>query len=85
LSTIGFVYFLGERCYAHAKNNDIWAVSMLAVIVWLMMTWGSIFHPTNALFVLALLIIGKGKSAFLEKDEDPQMPKRSHIAVSSAY
>ena len=83
LSTIGFVYFLGERCYAHAKNNDIWAVSMLAVIVWLMMTWGSIFHPTNALFALALLIIGKGKSAFLEKDEDPQMPKQSHIADSS--
>ncbi|MHB0952123.1 MAG: hypothetical protein ACYC10_09355 [Allorhizobium sp.] len=80
LSTIGLVYFLGERCYAHAKNNDIWAVSMLAVIVWLMMTWGSTFHPTNALFVLALLIIGKGQSAFLEEDEDPQTPKRSHIA-----
>ena len=83
LPTIGFVYFLGERCYAHAKNNDIWAVSMLAVIVWLMMTWGSLFHPTNALFVLALLIIGKGQSAFLEEDEDPQTPKRSHIADSS--
>ncbi|MBY2992606.1 hypothetical protein HF263_17655 [Rhizobium leguminosarum] len=69
LPALGFLYFLGERCYTHAKNNDIWAVSMLSLLIWLMMTWGSIFHPTNAIFVLALLIIGRGGSAFHEHRE----------------
>jgi len=39
---------------------------MLSLLIWLMMTWGSIFHPTNAIFVLALLIIGRGGNAFHE-------------------
>ncbi len=69
LPALGFLYFLGERCYTHAKNNDIWAVSMLSLLIWIMMTWGSIFHPTNAIFVLALLIIGRGGNAFHEHGE----------------
>jgi hypothetical protein len=69
LPALGFFYFLGERCYTHAKENDVWGVSMLSLLIWLMMTWGSIFHPTNAIFVLALLIIGRGGNAF---HEDPK-------------
>lgn len=64
LPAFALVYFLIERCYAHARNDDVWAISMLAVIFWLMMTWGSVFHPTNAVFVLAMLIAGKGKAGF---------------------
>lgn len=67
LAVLGLCYFLVERCYVHAKNQDIWGVSMLVVIIWLMLTWGSVFHPTNAVFVLSVLIACKGSAAFAQK------------------
>lgn len=66
LATIGIFWYLGKCCYAHARSNDIWAVAALAVITWLMMTWGSVFHPTNAIFVLSFLIVAKGRAAFCD-------------------
>jgi hypothetical protein len=66
LASIGVLWFLCERCYRHAKNNDIWAVAVLAVLTWLMMIWGSIFHPTDGIFVLSFLIIAKGRAAFTD-------------------
>lgn len=69
LPSFAFIYFLVERCYTHARRDDLWAISMLSVIVWLMMTWGSVFHPTNGVFVLAMLIAGKGKRGFCDDTE----------------
>lgn len=65
-ATIGIFWYLCKCCYTHAKNNDSWAVAALAVIVWLMTSWGSVFHPTNGIFVLSFLIIAKGSSAFAD-------------------
>lgn len=79
LPAFAFIYFLVERCYTHAREDDLWAISMLSVIVWLMMTWGSIFHPTNGVFVLAILIAGKGKRGFCEDSE--QTKKLSEPAM----
>ncbi len=70
LPTFGLLFFLAERCWCHAKKDDGWAVSMIAVLIWLMMTWGSSFHPSNGIFVLAFLIIGKGSKA-LSDDSKP--------------
>ncbi len=65
IPAFGIIIFLIERCYRHAKDNDIWAVAVLSVMVWLMMSWGSIFHPSNGMFALAFLLIGNGSQAFL--------------------
>lgn len=63
LPAIGFLWFICERCYYHARANDVWAVSVISVLFWLMMTWGSVFHPSNAIFVLAIMFINKGSRA----------------------
>jgi hypothetical protein len=65
LPALAFFWFIVERCYSHIKANDIWAVSATSAIVWLMMTWGSVFHPTNAIFALSILILGRGSSGFV--------------------
>lgn len=64
LPSFALLYFFAERCYALAMMNDTWGVAMVAIFVWLMMTWGSSFHPSNGIFVLAFLIIGRGSGAF---------------------
>lgn len=64
LATIGIFWFLCERCYRHASNNDTWAVAAMAALTFMMMSWGSVFHPTNGIFVLSLLIVAKGSAAF---------------------
>jgi hypothetical protein len=66
IPAFGIVIFLVERCYRHAKDNDIWAVAVISVMVWLMMSWGSIFHPSNGMFALAFLLIGKGSQSFVD-------------------
>lgn len=63
LPALGFLWYICERCYHHARVNDVWAISMLSVFFWLMMTWGSVFHPSNAIFVLAIMFINKGSQA----------------------
>jgi len=63
IPAFGIIIFLVERCYRHAKDNDIWAVAVLSVMIWLMMSWGSIFHPSNGMFALAFLLVGKGSRA----------------------
>ncbi|MBB3312277.1 hypothetical protein FHT78_004059 [Rhizobium sp. BK196] len=64
IPAFGIIIFLIERCYSHAKENDIWGVAVLSVMVWLMMSWGSIFHPSNGMFALAFLFIGNGSQVF---------------------
>lgn len=64
LPFFGLVAFLALRSYAFAQSNEIWSVTMVSTLVWMMMTWGSSFHPSNGIFVLAFLIIGRGQSAF---------------------
>lgn len=65
-ATIGILWYLCRCCYTHAESNDVWAVAAMAVIIWLMTTWGSVFHPTNAIFVLSFLIVAKGSAAFAD-------------------
>lgn len=67
IPALGLFYYLCERAYHHAKTNDAWAIAMLSVIVWLMMSWGSIFHPTNAFFVLCFAIVAKGSDAISDR------------------
>lgn len=63
IAAFGFIAFIMERCIHHARRDDIWGAAMVAMILFLMMSWGSLFHPTNGIFVLAFLILGKGSDA----------------------
>lgn len=66
MATIGIFWFFCQCCYRHAKNNDTWAVAALVVMTFLMVVWGSVFHPTNGIFVLSFLIIARGRAAFAD-------------------
>lgn len=66
IASLGLVYFVVERCYHHARRGDNWATACAAVFIWLMMTWGSSFHPTNGVFVISFMILGLGSGAFLD-------------------
>lgn len=66
MATVGIFWFFCQCCYRHAKNNDTWAVAALVLMTFLMVVWGSVFHPTNGIFVLSFLIIAKGRAAFAD-------------------
>lgn len=60
IAAFGLIVFIMERCIHHARRDDIWGAAMVAMILFLMMSWGSLFHPTNGIYALAFLILGKG-------------------------
>lgn len=64
LASFGMLFFLIRQAYTHATSNDLWAMAMLSTLVWLMLTWGSSFHPTNGIYVLSFMVLGLGSKAF---------------------
>lgn len=71
VATIGIFWYFCKCCYTHAKSGDGWAVAALVVIIWLMTSWGSVFHPTNGIFVLSFLIVARGSAAFADDWTEP--------------
>lgn len=68
IAAFGMIAFIMERCIHHARRDDIWGAAMVAMILFLMMSWGSLFHPTNGIFALAFLILGKGSQAIIDSE-----------------
>ncbi|MBR1363432.1 hypothetical protein [Bradyrhizobium ottawaense] len=62
MSALLFLGYLGTLLNRAAYSRDIWACACFPVIVFVMMNWGSVFHPTNAFFALFILIM-RGKKA----------------------
>jgi hypothetical protein len=57
------LYILG-RLRAAARERDTWACAVFPPIALLMMNWGSVFHPTDALFVIFMLMVVRGAAGF---------------------
>ena len=51
-----------------ARHDDRWACACFPALFLLMMSWGNAFHPTDAMFVLFLLIVTRGAAAFTATD-----------------
>lgn len=68
VAAFGMIFFIMERCIHHARRDDIWGAAMVAMILFLMMSWGSLFHPTNGIYALAFLILGKGSQAIMDSE-----------------
>lgn len=64
ISAFLFLGHLGSLLFRSAYSSDAWACACFPAIVFMMMNWGSVFHPTNAFFVLFLLMM-RGRSAIL--------------------
>jgi hypothetical protein len=61
-----FIVFLVQRLRASAASRDAWACACFPPVVLLMMQWGSVFHPSDALFVFFMMMIVSGSRAFVD-------------------
>lgn len=61
-----FTLYLVRRLRVLAFRDDRWACACFPAIFILMMNWGSVFHPTDGMFVLLMLMITKGSAGFVE-------------------
>lgn len=59
-----FSAFLVSELRWLAKRRDAWACACFPAIFTLMMQWGSVFHPSDAMFILFTLMITRGSRAY---------------------
>jgi hypothetical protein len=59
-----FSIFLIKRLHGLALADDRWACACFPAVFTLMMSWGSVFHPSDSMFVIFLLIMIKGSRGF---------------------
>jgi hypothetical protein len=59
-----FTIYLVTRLRKLALEDDRWACACFPPLFSLMMTWGSLFHPSDAVCVILLLIMTKGAKGF---------------------
>lgn len=64
LPALLFLGFLVSRLVVLAKRQDAWGCACFPVVILAMMHWGVIFHPSNANFVLFMLMLIHGSAAF---------------------
>ena len=64
LPTILFLSFLLIQLKKHCNARDYWACACFPVVILLMMNWGSVFHPTDAMFLLFMMVLIRGRYAF---------------------
>ena len=65
IPSILFVVYLIVRLWRLARRDDRWACACFPGLFILMMNWGSVFHPTDAMFVLLMLIVVRGAEGFV--------------------
>ncbi|MGX4803504.1 hypothetical protein [Bradyrhizobium guangdongense] len=60
-----FTVFLVARLRSLALQDDRWACACFPALFSLMMSWGSVFHPSDGLFVILVLIMIRGTKGFI--------------------
>lgn len=66
LAAVFFLVFLFTSLRSLARQQDRWACACFPPIFFFMMSWGGVFHPTDALLIVFTMIIVRGKAAFIE-------------------
>jgi len=59
--------FLVARLHQVAKEGDRWACACFPPILLLVMNWGGVFHPTDALGALFLMLVTRGSKGFVRR------------------
>ena len=65
IPAILFIYATNNALLKHIKNNDVLAICSWPVNYIVMLNWGSLFHPTDVVGVLYLLLIFRGSNVFI--------------------
>jgi|GEM_PF-5681161 len=61
-----FTFYLVRRLRVSASRDDRWACACFPAIFILMMNWGSVFHPSDGMFVILTLMVTKGSAGFID-------------------
>lgn len=64
LAGLLFTGYLIARLRHFARVGDAWACACFAPVLLLTLHWGSIFHPSDALFGLFMMMILRGSTAY---------------------
>ncbi len=59
-----FMFYLISRLRHAARQHDLWACACFPALMLLIMQWGAIFHPTDALGTIFFLMMVHGSKAF---------------------
>lgn len=62
-----FTLYLVARLRAAARAGDAWGCACFAPVLLLLLQWGSVFHPSDALFALLLLPLVRGSAGFVDR------------------
>ena len=65
LPGILFTIYLFVQLRRSAYAGDHWACACFPAIFLLMMQWGSVFHPTDAMFTIFLLMVARGSRGYV--------------------
>jgi len=60
-----FTVYLVQQLRQLAFLGDRWACACFSAVFVLMMNWGGVFHPSDGIFVILLLIMTKGSNGFV--------------------
>lgn len=69
-----FTFYLVRRLRVLAWRDDRWACACFPAIFVLMMNWGSVFHPTDGMFIILTLMITKGSAGFVGRSQISPLP-----------
>lgn len=72
-----FTVYLIARMRTLARAGDAWACACFAPVFLLMMQWGTVFHPSDALFAIYVLMVTRGRAGFVDGGRGPSRPARS--------
>lgn len=59
-----FIGFLVSRLVVLAKRRDAWGCACFPVATLAMMHWGTMFHPTDPMFAIFMIVLIQGSEAF---------------------
>jgi hypothetical protein len=83
LPSLFFAGYVVHELARLARARDAWGCACFPGILFMLMNWGSVFHPTNAFFVLFFLILTRGASALSDETEKKRLSIDLSQPVSS--
>jgi hypothetical protein len=69
-----FTFYLVRRLRVVALRDDRWACACFPALFVLMMNWGGVFHPTDGMFIILMLMITKGSAGFVGRSPISPLP-----------
>jgi hypothetical protein len=76
-----FMGYLILNLWRRAQEGDDWSCACFPPLILLLFQWGSVFHPSDGLYLVFLAMILRGKVAFVEKERSRH--RRRHYVTGT--